>query len=111
MSPLPIYYYLISITFDFWASGIILSRETFKSPSLSSAPLTSQLSAIEKDFLKYLFAIPLNILPLSFCFYVWFLTDSILNWSSANSTFMSFLLNPAKATSTSYLFSPVFTMS
>ena len=41
--------YLISISFFFLCSGIILSQDIVKRPSLSSAPLTFTSSAIVND--------------------------------------------------------------
>ena len=54
--------YLISISFFFLCSGTILSQETVKRPSLSSAALTFTSSAIENDLAKCLWDIPLWII-------------------------------------------------
>ena len=46
--------YLILIVLAFLCSGITFSKDTFNKPSLSSAPVTLQSSAIVKDFLNIL---------------------------------------------------------
>ena len=54
--------YLISISFFFLCSGIILSQDIVKRPSLSSAPLTFTSSAIVNDLANCLWEIPLWII-------------------------------------------------
>ena len=54
--------YLISISFFFLCSGIILSQDIVKRPSLSSAPFTFTSSAIENDLANCLWEIPLCII-------------------------------------------------
>ena len=61
--------YLISISFFFLYSGIILSQAIVKRPSLSSAPPTFTSSAIVNDLANCLCEIPLWIIsPSSFLF-------------------------------------------
>ena len=59
--------YLISISFFFLCSGIILSQDIVKRPSLSSASFTLTSSAIVNDLANCLWEIPLWIIsPSSF---------------------------------------------
>src|SRR6056300_111557 len=93
--------YLMSISLAFLCSGIILSMLTLSKPSFSSAPLTSTSLAMVNVLENILFEMPLCImLPSSSLVSSCFL-DLTVNVSSLNSTSMSFLLNPASASSTS----------
>ena len=93
--------YLISISFFFLCSGIILSQDIVKRPSLSWAPLTFISSAIVNDLANCLCEIPLWIIYSSTLFSSDWLTGLVLtvNKLSSNSTSTSFLLKPANATS------------
>ena len=93
----PTMYYLIDIVLGFLCSGTTLSKDTLNSPSFNSAPVTLTSSAIVKDFLKYLLAIPLcKISPSESTFSVFLSStflDSTDNTPSSRFMSISFLYN------------------